>query len=135
MGTAGYQAGKAINAYRSTRLNLLFVYNADTGLFNTMADIGHKIFSPDTYQCDLCQLTHGYFSERNQWREFIEKLEIDCRFLHRDEFHKQFPGQPDALPAIFIQTENDLKACIDAEQLKQINNLDELINTVKSHCR
>ena len=31
---------------------LLFVYNADSGLFNTMADIGHKLLSPETYaQC------------------------------------------------------------------------------------
>lgn len=27
-------------------VRLLFVYNADGGFFNTMADIGHKLFSP-----------------------------------------------------------------------------------------
>ncbi len=27
---------------------LLFVYNADSGLFNTLGDIGHKLFSPNT---------------------------------------------------------------------------------------
>ncbi|MBU0498608.1 MAG: hypothetical protein KJ558_05035 [Gammaproteobacteria bacterium] len=59
---------------------LLFVYNADSGLFNTLADIGHKIFSPGTYQCDLCALTHGYFQERIEWRAFVESLGVECRF-------------------------------------------------------
>ncbi|MGB5451453.1 MAG: hypothetical protein WBM71_04350 [Sedimenticolaceae bacterium] len=33
---------------------LMFFYNAEGGLFNTMADIGHKIFSPDTCECAVC---------------------------------------------------------------------------------
>lgn len=115
-------------------MKLLFVYNADSGLFNTMADIGHKIFSPDTYQCDLCQLTHGYFSERSQWRAFVKQLEVDCRFIHRDEFHREFPGQPDPLPAIFIQTGDQLKLCIGSDQLHEFDRLELLIEAVKSRC-
>ena len=82
---------------------LLFVYNADSGLFNLLADIGHKIFSPDTYACELCMLTHGYFSENKAWRHFIDALDCDCRFMHRDEFATA-PGVsgrrslPDVLP-------------------------------------
>ena len=115
-------------------MSLLFVYNADSGLFNTMADIGHKIFSPDTYQCDLCQLTHGYFSERSQWREFIESLGIECQFLHRDEFRKAYPGRSDPLPAVFTITGNEPKVCIGPEQLAQFESLDLLIAAVKTHC-
>lgn len=37
----------------------IFVCNADSGLFNTMADIGHKIFSAETHACSLCALVHG----------------------------------------------------------------------------
>ncbi len=29
-------------------VTLLFVYNADSGFFNTLADTGHKLFSPTT---------------------------------------------------------------------------------------
>ena len=57
---------------------LLFVYNADSGLFNTMADIGHKIFSPQTYSCLLCALTHGYFRERDEWRRFVDDNPVLC---------------------------------------------------------
>lgn len=99
-----------------------------------MADIGHKIFSPDTYQCDLCQLTHGYFTERSEWREFIEQLDVECRFLHRDEFHQEFPEHSDTLPAIFIQEENQLRVCMDSEKLHHSDSLDKLISALKENC-
>jgi len=118
----------------SAEPTLLFVYKADTGLFNTLADIGHKIFSPKTYSCDLCQLTHGYFTERAGWQSFIEQLDVECRFLHRDEFHQEFPDRPDTLPAIFIQKENRLSLCIDAEELHRCEHLDELVSAVKQNC-
>jgi len=95
----------------STRPPILFVYNADTGLFNTMADIGHKIFSPQTYSCDLCALTHGYFSERGQWREFIEQLDCDCEFLHRDEFVARYPEESARLPAVFNVDPSGIRCC------------------------
>jgi hypothetical protein len=113
---------------------LLFVYNADTGLFNTLADIGHKIFSPKTYSCDLCQLTHGYFTERAAWQAFVAELDVKCRFLHRDEFHEKFPDRPDVLPAIFIQEENKLSLCIDSVKLQQYEDIDELVSAVREHC-
>lgn len=43
------------------RPHWLFVYNADSGLFNTATDIAHKILLPETYACNLCALTHGHF--------------------------------------------------------------------------
>ena len=45
---------------------LIFIYNADSGLFNTVTDIAHKIFSPETYSCNLCALTHDYFTVRDE---------------------------------------------------------------------
>ena len=114
---------------------LLFVYNADSGLFNTMADIGHKIFSPETYSCDLCQLTHGYFTERKEWRAFIEEVDMTCRFLHREEFHREFPDRQDVLPAIFIQTGNNLSPCIDSDRLHQYKDIRELISAIRLHCQ
>jgi len=65
---------------------LLFVYNADSGLFNTLADIGHKLFSPETYPCPLCAITHGLLREREAWRRFVQGLGVPCEFLHRDPF-------------------------------------------------
>ena len=106
---------------------LVFVYNADSGLFNTMADIGHKIFSPGTYACDLCALTHGYFSERREWRTFIESLAIPCEFLHRDEFVRVFPEQKAlAYPIVLLVTQNEQHICLSREDLAACDSLDTL---------
>ena len=106
---------------------LVFVYNADSGLFNTMADIGHKIFSPGTYACDLCALTHGYFSERREWRSFIDSLAMPCEFLHRDEFVRAFPEQKAlAYPIVLLVTQNEQHICLSREDLAACDSLDTL---------
>ena len=38
-----------------------FVYNADGDVFSLVGDFAHKIFSPKTYNCNLCAITHGNF--------------------------------------------------------------------------
>ncbi|MCF7977351.1 hypothetical protein U5801_08255 [Lamprobacter modestohalophilus] len=47
-----------------SRDELIFVYNADTGLFNQLADAAHKAFSADTYACNLCRVTYGLLTEK-----------------------------------------------------------------------
>ena len=106
---------------------LVFVYNADRGFFNMMADISHKVLSPSTYPCNLCALTHGAFSMRKEWRDFLAKIKPPLTFLHRDEFRKEFKLEDD-LPAIYIKdlrTDN-LRPFIDAPTLKAITGLEYL---------
>ncbi len=113
---------------------ILFVYNADSGLFNTMADIGHKIFSPETYECALCALTHGYFKERTQWREFVEGLDSECQFLHRDEFSRRFPGISTTLPAVFRLDQGQPVCCADADAIAGCTDLDALQALIRQRC-
>ena len=113
---------------------LLFVYNADSGLFNLLADIGHKVFSPQTYACDLCALTHGVFSERSTWRSFIEQLGCDCRFMHRDEFAARYPAITTPLPAVFRIDGEALHCCLDATAIAALPDLQALQAAVTA-CR
>ena len=113
---------------------LIFVYNADSGLFNTLADIGHKLFSPETYPCDLCMLTHGVLREREPWRAFVEQLPLETRFLHRDEFRREFPQVDTPLPAVFLQREDRISLCVDARSLHNCKNLDELQDLIRPAC-
>ena len=106
---------------------LVFVYNADRGFFNMMADISHKVLSPSTYPCNLCALTHDAFSMRKEWRDFLAKIKPPLTFLHRDEFRKEFKLEDD-LPAIYIKdlrTDN-LRPFIDASTLKTLTGLEDL---------
>jgi hypothetical protein len=113
---------------------LLFVYNADSGLFNTLGDIGHKIFSPETYSCKLCALSYGYLKEKKEWRDFIESLSIPCDFLHRDEFIKAYPGSVLALPAVFLLDKGGLVPCLDASAINRCGSIDDLQQEIRRHC-
>ncbi len=55
-------------------MDLIFVYNADSGKLNVLFDVGHKIVSPGTYKCDLCTLTHGTFTERIVIRQRVNSV-------------------------------------------------------------
>lgn len=112
------------------KLKLIFIYNADSGLFNTVTDIAHKIFSPSTYACQLCALTHSYFSMRDEWKNFLQSIEIPMEFLHKDEFVKQYPSQAIQFPSILLENNNKqgdrLIELIDASMLNNCKTLDEL---------
>jgi hypothetical protein len=113
---------------------LLFVYNADSGLFNILADIGHKIFSPQTYSCRLCAISHGYFSEKKQWREFIESVPMSCEFIHRDEFLRMHPDIRTELPAVFRLENESITQCLDADSINRCHSIDALSQLVMSCC-
>ena len=52
---------------------LIFVYNANAGLFNMMSDYAHKIISPETYECNLCALTYGNLGMKQKWKSLFQR--------------------------------------------------------------
>ena len=114
------------------KTRLIFVYNADSGLFNTLTDIGHKIFSPETYNCPLCDLTHGYFTMRKEWGNFLEQLEYELIFLHRDEFIKKHPDLSHTLlPVILVQSDHIITTLLDDNVLRQCKDIEQLKVNIK----
>ncbi len=109
-----------------TRPHIVFVYNADSGIFNTTSDIAHKIFSPDTYACNLCAITHGTFSIRTEWKEYLEKLDADFEFLHRNELAKKYGITSLPTPAVLIKKADTLQEWISAEEIKLCINVADL---------
>ena len=110
-------------------MKLIFVYNADSGLVNTLLDIGHKALSPDTYECNLCGLTFGLFSEHKQWKQFRETSNIEMEFLHRDEFEQKYAQKFDY--PLILQEDDELRIVVSPAELNQIQTLEELIARVK----
>ena len=109
---------------------LIFIYNADTGLFNTVSDFAHKIISPNTYACSLCQITHGNFGMKKEWKTFIEKLPYDMQFLHKDEALIQYTNLKNELfPMILMAQDNgEQSILLNAEELAKKATLTALIN-------
>jgi hypothetical protein len=105
---------------------LIFVYNADSGVFNTLADLAHKIFSPQTYACNLCALTYSNTGMRQDWKKFIQALDFPVSFLHRDELLQQYGIDSVTLPAIFALDGETPQVWLNAAQLNACSTLSEL---------
>lgn len=106
---------------------LVFVYNADSGLFNALTDMAHKMFSPETYECNLCAITYGNFTMRKEWKEFIKNLNANIEFLHRDEATKQYGIKDVSFPTIFKKTnENKLENFITTDEINACHKIEKL---------
>ncbi len=110
-------------------MKLVFVYNADSGLINTLIDIGHKAISPQTYECNLCDLTFGLFKEHKKWKQFREASNTEMEFLHRDEFEQKYARKFEY--PVILKEDNDLSVMISQAELNEIKTLDELISKVE----
>lgn len=109
---------------------LIFIYNTDSGLFNILTDIAHKIFSPQTYACNLCGLTYSHFGMRKKWKEFLDALDLPIEFLHCDEFQACYGMEGVSLPTIFAKRGEKMSVLIGAGAIKScrtVENLKQLI--------
>ncbi len=108
-------------------MKLIFVYNADSGLFNGLADWAHKIFSPETYACNLCALTYSNLGMRSDWRQFISQLGVSVEFLHRDELRARYGITGIELPAVLRHhPDAPPQVWLSAEKMNAVKTLSEL---------
>ncbi|WP_420378862.1 GTPase [Gilvibacter sp.] len=112
---------------------LHFVYNANSGKLNALKDSLHKWLSPETYNCDLCSLTHHSFQEVAAWKTFRQEATLPMYFYHKDEFEKAFRSKwlpKYEFPIILMETEQSLEVFMTAEQLKAQADAHALIASV-----
>ncbi len=115
-------------------MRLVFVYNANSGKVNALLDSLHKITNPLTYNCNLCALTFGNFSENMIWKKFRENSEIEMVFLHKDEFLNQYESEIDQnhdFPLILIEKDSKFELILSAEELNRIRSVESLIDAIK----
>ncbi len=105
---------------------IVFVYNAESGVFNLAADIAHKIFSPQTYACNLCAITHSNFGMRKDWKTYLESLENPLEFLHADEFNSKYGIEKVSLPAVFVEDNGALREIADAARINKSRSIEDL---------
>lgn len=131
-GATRLRAAEGGTRIAETEATLVFVYNAAGGLFNTVADAAHKLFSPETYQCNLCALTHSTFGMRKGWKRFLETLGRPLEFLHADELRERYGDAGVPLPAVFEKQEGRLTLLLDAASINACRTLEELQRLISS---
>lgn len=125
---------------------LIFVYNANSGAINALLDSAHKIISPQTYDCKLCDLTYGVFKEDEEWLRFRESVNnTTLEFLHKDEFNKKYWSKwlpKYEFPIILSANEQDmyndgfgsnggLDIFMSATDFKELKTTSDLIEAIK----
>ena len=113
---------------------LVFIWNADSGLQNALMDSLHKVLSPQTYSCKLCQLTYGITGPKMRWTEILKTLGRPVACYHRDEFQRtpiaeKFPSLE--LPAVLIATSDRLQILLSRDEIGQCKDLQALLGALK----
>ncbi len=115
-------------------MRLIFVYNANSGKIHAVFDSLHKIANPETYDCNLCAITFGNFSENKTWKRFREASEVEMIFYRKDEFQKEYQSKwlpKYDFPLILLQDNNELQVFIASKELNKLENTESLIEEVK----
>lgn len=113
---------------------LLFIYNANSGARNAILDSMHKVLSPTTYDCNLCDITFGVISENKTWKKFRQASKQEMVFLHKNEFVKKYAskfGHKFTFPIILVEGKHGLEVVISTEELNQLKTAHGLVRLVK----
>jgi hypothetical protein len=110
---------------------LVFVYNADSGLFEAMTDAIRKVVAPMTQSCNLCALTYQVAWMKPDWSSFVNHLGVAVEFLHKDEFKEKYPNEDARFPSAYIDRGGGLELFVSVEEMNSAKTLEELIEIVK----
>ncbi|WBL26240.1 GTPase [Zunongwangia sp. HGR-M22] len=114
---------------------LIFVYNANSGWWNSVLDSAHKILKPDNYSCKLCSVTHGLAGENSTWKNYRKSSNIDMEFYHKDEFLKFFASKyllKFTFPTVLFSQHEGLQVLISAEEFEEISSVEKLIEIIEN---
>jgi hypothetical protein len=99
---------------------LIGVYDADSTLLGEISYwVGARL---GTAHCSLCELTHGLFTKKSEWKQCADSLTVPFRLFHRDD-------APDDLlialagefPAVLQRTTEGLKIILTKDELERFD--------------
>ena len=110
---------------------LIFIYNANSGVVNSLLDWAHKIFSSNTYKCSLCSITYDNSGKKNEWSNFLEELNIKSLFLYKDHIINDKDLKKYTLPCVYLRGPNDVRLLISSTEMNMFKDLKELISCLR----
>ena len=99
---------------------LIGVYDADSTLLGEISYwVGARF---GITHCSLCELTHGLFTQKSEWKQCAESLAIPFRLFHRDDAPDDvlivLAGE---FPAVLQRTTEGLKIILTKEELEHFD--------------
>jgi hypothetical protein len=99
----------------NTVLELIGVYDADgTLLGEARYWIGARL---GRAHCALCDITHGLFTERTEWRRCRDQLDVAFLTYHRNDAPADVLAAGSPAPFVVARTDRGLVALLGPEEL------------------
>ena len=90
-----------------------------------------KFFSPSTYPCELCSLTHSNVGERRAWSKLKAETNLEMEFIYKSEFKSRFSMNVE-LPVILKLKDDSPKVLMTKTDITGIKSPDELMQLLNS---
>jgi len=119
---------------RENESELIFIYNAKSGMVNEFLDFAHKIVSPSTYNCNLCAISYGNFTMKKKWSDYISSLPVRSTFTYKDKV-SEYGYNNIELPSIIFRNGSRSKVIISSEEINKLKKIDQLINILSDRLK
>jgi len=99
---------------------LIGVYDADSTLLGEISYwVGARL---GVTHCSLCELTHGLFTKKSEWKQCAESLAVAFRLFHRDDApHDVLLALAGEFPAVLQRTTEGLKVILTKDELERFH--------------
>ena len=99
---------------------LIGVYDADSTLLGEISYwVGARL---GTAHCSLCELTHGLFTKKSEWKQCADSLTVPFRLFHRDDAPEDvLVALAGEFPAVLHRTTEGLKVILTKDELERFH--------------
>ena len=104
----------------STITELIGVYDADSTLLGEISYwVGARF---GITHCSLCELTHGLFTKKYEWKQCAESFSVPFHLFHRDDAPSDvLTALAGEFPAVLQRTTEGLKVILTQEELERFD--------------
>ena len=99
---------------------LIGVYDADSTLLGEISYwVGARL---GITHCSLCEITHGLFTKKSEWKQCAESFTVPFHLFHRDDApHDVISTLAGEFPAVLQRTTEGLKIILTKEELEHFD--------------
>jgi hypothetical protein len=99
---------------------LIGVYDADATLLGEVSYwVGARL---GITHCSLCELTHGLFAKKSEWKQCADSLSVPFRLFHRDDAPNDVITALDGkFPAVLLRTTESVRTILTKDELESFD--------------
>jgi len=96
-------------------VSLVGVYDADGTIGGEIRYwLGARI---GTAHCSFCDVTHGMFAQRSDWRDWRSSLGVPFELFHRDDMPGEVAVAATGLPAVVARSADEIVMLLGPDEL------------------